>query len=288
MYLTKEQLAKLLAIVDEIHHVFISQYLTPAVLPRAVVKKLERAGVATPKVQGVRDAYRYGLLAANLPSEDQTSPGPTFAQVQEKLRRDPMPLSAVERQAIRAAEMMAGRYISGIGERIKTDLTQRVMESDARSRAADRKAYRKTIAHGIEQRRSNRQVASDLGHKTQDWARDMERVANTELSDAMQQGTAQEAAKRGGGNARVAKVFANACCKYCRLLYSERDGTDRPHIFPLAVLEANGTNVGRKARDWLPIIGPTHPNCRCTLVNVPRGMAFNSAGLMVPVSMADA
>lgn len=227
MYLSKEQLEKLLGIIDEIHHVFIANYLTPAVLPKPVLNQLKRAGVLAPKIEGVRDAYRYGLLAANLPAEDQGSSGPTYEQVKAKLKRDPMPLSAVERQAIRSAEMMAGQYISGIGERIKTDVTQRVMESDKNSRAADRKAYRETVAHGLAQRRSNRQVASDLGHRTQDWTRDLERVANTELSDAMQQATAQEAGKKGGKRARVAKVFANACCFRPEARVETASGTKR-------------------------------------------------------------
>ena len=54
-----------------------------------------------------------------------------------------------------------------------------------------------------------------------------------------------------------------------------------PKVFRLDELKANGTNVGRKAAEYQPVVGPLHPWCRCTLERVPFGftMADYKSGL---------
>lgn len=49
----------------------------------------------------------------------------------------------------------------------------------------------------------------------------------------------------------------------CRRLHLQEDGT--PRIYPLSELIKNGSNQGRPRSAWKITIGPTHPNCRCTL-----------------------
>ena len=56
----------------------------------------------------------------------------------------------------------------------------------------------------------------------------------------------------------------------------------KPRIFLLSELEANGTNVGRKRRDWLPTVGAVHPWCREILLDIPKGWGFNDAWEIVP------
>ena len=67
MFLTPEQLQGVLAIIDRHHNAFIANFVGPTVLPPEVLAKLRAAGLVTPKVQGIRDAYMFGVLAANLP-----------------------------------------------------------------------------------------------------------------------------------------------------------------------------------------------------------------------------
>lgn len=49
----------------------------------------------------------------------------------------------------------------------------------------------------------------------------------------------------------------------CRQLHTNPDWS--PRLYRLSELVANGTNVGRPKSAWKAVIGPTHPNCRCTL-----------------------
>jgi len=52
-------------------------------------------------------------------------------------------------------------------------------------------------------------------------------------------------------------------------------------FFKLSELQANGTNYGKKASEYLPTITPLHVNCRCALVEIPPGWSFNEEGQMI-------
>ena len=66
---------------------------------------------------------------------------------------------------------------------------------------------------------------------------------------------------------------------YCDALYNGPDG--QPRIFKLEVLEANGSNAGRNKASWMPVIGATHPHCRCTTHPIPAGHGFSETGELV-------
>ena len=64
-----------------------------------------------------------------------------------------------------------------------------------------------------------------------------------------------------------------ALCDYCRKFYLEPDGVT-PKVYKMSELVANGSNYGRKAAEWTPTLGATHPNERCELVELPDGWGF--------------
>lgn len=64
---------------------------------------------------------------------------------------------------------------------------------------------------------------------------------------------------------RVYKVVKNdgRLCSWCSSFYQDKNGN--PKIYTLAELAANGTNDGEPKSNWKPVIGSTHPRCRCQL-----------------------
>lgn len=50
-------------------------------------------------------------------------------------------------------------------------------------------------------------------------------------------------------------------CDWCARFYGVRE----PKIYTLAELQANGSNFSKPKSAWKPIIGATHPRCRCEL-----------------------
>lgn len=52
-------------------------------------------------------------------------------------------------------------------------------------------------------------------------------------------------------------------CGWCSSFYTNKDGS--PKIYTMQELAANGTNDGRPKSEWKPVLGSTHPRCRCQL-----------------------
>ncbi len=67
------------------------------------------------------------------------------------------------------------------------------------------------------------------------------------------------------GDLEVYKTVINdsGLCQWCDGFYVNQDGT--PTIYTAKALLANGSNYGKPKSEWLPTLGSTHPNCRCTL-----------------------
>jgi hypothetical protein len=52
-------------------------------------------------------------------------------------------------------------------------------------------------------------------------------------------------------------------CGWCSSFYTNKDGS--PKVYTIKELAENGTNDGRPKSDWKPVLGSTHPRCRCQL-----------------------
>lgn len=59
-------------------------------------------------------------------------------------------------------------------------------------------------------------------------------------------------------------------CQHCIRLYTTGGIGTKPRVFKLIDLIANGDNIGIKAKDWKPTLGPIHPFCRCNLRYKPK------------------
>lgn len=74
-------------------------------------------------------------------------------------------------------------------------------------------------------------------------------------------------------------------CNHCVRLHLTAGPGSPPRIFRLSELIDNGSNVGKKARDWQATVPPVHPWCACVLVRVPPGWGFDEYGNMTPESL---
>ena len=70
-------------------------------------------------------------------------------------------------------------------------------------------------------------------------------------------------------DALVYKTVVNdgSLCQWCSRFYLESDG--KSVIYKISELQVNGTNDGKPKSQWRPVIGKTHPRCRCQLHSVP-------------------
>lgn len=70
----------------------------------------------------------------------------------------------------------------------------------------------------------------------------------------------------------------NSLCKYCKEFWYTSDGVT-PKTYKMSELMANGSNIGKKAKDWAPTIDSTHPNCRHILHELKPGWGFKGGKL---------
>ena len=150
------------------------------------------------------------------------------------------------------------------------------VDADAESRARNLRFVREKTAQALAEGWTREKLASRLGELTGDWARNWDRIAQTEMQGALNEGVALAAVRTYGDEARVARVPNAGACPECRRVFLEPDGT--PRIFGVAELAANGVNAGRPKAQWLPSLFPLHPNCLCGVQTIPPGYTIRADG----------
>lgn len=284
---TVEQVRALAKIIRDNHTALSIGLLGTDAATKSEIQRLIRLGIVpkgTEKI--IDDAFLYGRLLTEINlvvrSGTTTVPKVTLAEMKKRLKARPVPLTPTEEAAVSAARQHAATYVRGLGNRIADDFSTMAIEADKRLRAKYAATITETVAEGVARRDAWRKIASTLGHKTGDWARDFGRIAATEKTRAMQEGYATRLRAREGEAALVAKIPSPKACDHCVRLHLVAGVGSRPRTFRLRDLEANGTNVGRKAGEWRAVVGPTHPWCECALVHVPPGWAFDGDGNLMP------
>ena len=295
--LTATQLEELKRLVRDYHTAFAAGMFGPDAIPPDELQRLQRAGIlredletvfagqGAPPAQRITDlAYQYGAHLGDAKQRPAvTEMGiDKFRQHLERTRQD---LSPVERQAMAFARYNAGEHVRGMGDRLSTQVGTIIRNADAEQRRRYLGTIQQELEANIDKRQEWRKLASEIGHATKDWSRDMQRLAATEKQFAMQEGAARSMAKgRDPGEVRVAKIPSPDACPDCVRLHLTAGKGSPPRIFKLSDLQANG-NVGVKRAGWKATVGPVHPWCGCELVEVPDGWAFDEDGDLVPEIM---
>jgi len=276
MLLTDEQLHEIREIIRRHHNAFVANYVGMATLPQETLDELEARGLLDPEMAAVNDAYLFGQLVGQL--ESGALDKMTYEQFKSQLPNAPIALTDVERRASDWASHHAGQFIVGLGERVVQQADQFIVAEESRLRQQMRERIEATVSEAVEKRKSARTIRSSLGWATGDWQRDFDRIAVTEKQQAMQNGVADNFRAR-FDDPWVAKIPMPNACEHCIRLHTVGG---IPRIFRLSWLEANGSNFGKKAKDWKAVVGTVHPHCQCQLVRVPDGWGFDEDGDLVP------
>lgn len=226
----------------------------------------------------------------------QVPGGPRPYQVQADRPTEPTPgavppigpswLGDGDRAAVVGAYQSAGSLIRGLGSMTQGDLDRVIWEEwsgerldytpDPELREERLAVIREELATATIDRAPRAEVARRMRDRLGDLARNWDRIAETELQAAHMDAQLYEAMILEGEGARVAKIPDSGACGDCREAYLEPEG--EPRIFAVSELLSNGTNAGRKRRNWLPVAGPMHPRCRCDMITVPENMRVDRSG----------
>jgi len=283
MQLTPAQLNELYKAIHLYIYGFIAENIGGDLLVEEELKLLQESGIDVSKIQGkdiIETAFKFGVISTMLP--ESTLKKLTFNQLKTVMQSSEfnIPLSKMERYALENVRRQAYSDIKGLGNRIESRLNNMVNTESATKRAAYEKVIRETAEEAVLKRKSIAQLKSDLGHATGDWSRDFERIADFIMHAAYDRGRAEGYKEWYGKDVEVYRSVYKGACKKCIELYLTAGIGSEPIVFKLPELEANGTNIGLKQADWKPVLGSTHPFCRCTTFPKPVGYLWNPADQM--------
>lgn len=225
--------------------------------------RLQRKGlVLKEKFSFPANAYAMQRVSDVLIAAAQDPVKISFKQMLEMARH--VPLTTFERDQIAYVERETARHVTGLGEGIASTVQGAAEEAHQIMRYRD--LIRETSREGLLNRWSWKDLSSELGRRTGDWARDWDRIARSELQDAALDASASKIARDNEGeDPLVYKIPRRNACRYCVALYLRDGDFEKPRVFRLSTLVANGSNVGRKVAQWKPTKGIAHPNCNCNL-----------------------
>lgn len=256
---------------------------------KAIDKHIEVKKQQFIKESDFRSGEAVGLATATPPPAPPVPPG-TAGGSGGGGDDPPYWLTPAEKAAWSQARTRAGELIRGLGDYVdeKTgDLVEEVWQGEnivteafAIGRQADIEIVREIVAEGVAGGLSSKEVARKLRNATEDFSRNWQRIAATELRGAYNDGAAIFAVQvYGKDEAKVARVPNAGHCEWCAGVFLDTSGN--PIIFKVSDLVDNGTNAGRKRADWQPTLWPIHPNCRCDTQVVPPGYTFDNKWSLV-------
>jgi hypothetical protein len=278
--LSPKEVLDLAKLIRDYHTAFIIQIGAGDMVDPAEAAALVTKGILPPTVLTViEDAYLYGQLIASVRSlsEKDDLKSLSYKQIKDRMKAKPIPLSAQEKRAIAWSKHSAAVHIAGLGNRLADEFSSQVITADAEYRHQTMGKVYTALQENIEDRKTVRQLASALGDATEEWSRDLGRIAATEKQTAFQEGFTQKLIAEEDEDPEhiyVAKIPKPNACPACLRLHMTAGIGSVPRIFALSTLIDNGTNRGKKQADWQAVVGTVHPWCACELVHVPPGWAF--------------
>jgi len=134
-------------------------------------------------------------------------------------------------------------------------------------------------------------VKQKLRDSSKDANRDWQRIAITEMSNAIGIGSVDRIVTDNRTTDldevyvyRIA-VADSLTCKYCRRFYGEAG--EAPKVYKLSTILSNGSNYGLKPDQWKPVAGATHPNERCSqIIELKPGFKVLPGGSVTYIGLA--
>lgn len=283
MLFTPEEIQQLFFIVDYRIARVIADVLGKEYLSQEDIDMLKRFDfdlkTEVLKIPPYWQAFIFGRLAAILTPAQLSSLN--FNDLRQYVEKEQYPeLTSREKAEYNAAAMRSYSYIKGMGTRVKDSLSSTISEEEMKIAVAERErevetAIREELSEGVLKRKSVQSIVSSLGHRLDEWNRDWGRIVATEMENIFQIGIAQTIMKEHGIHAKVYKEVFPGACRMCLNAYTTAGAGSKPIIFDLSELIANGTNIGKKSKDWKPVLTNIHPFCRCRLRYVPDGYEWD-------------
>jgi len=275
MILTPTEIDDLMQVIDKYTLTFAAHHVGIKGLDANQLQTLVASGVNPATIStatsNLHQAFKFGVLSDAL--GQSVVKNMSYAQLKNHIASGKaFKLNPLETAALDNLEYQTVKQVTKFSNKIKDQIVDKLVYADKLNNSVKHgKVVTSAAKDALQNRKAVTSVISDIGHSLNEWNRDFGRIADFVMHTAFDEGRATNIAKELGTQALVYKDVYPGACKHCMTKYLTGVVGSAPRVFPLAQLQANGTNVGRKAKEWLPVIGPLHPWCRCTLNRVPKG-----------------
>lgn len=278
MIFTPDQISEILQLIEYHHILFGAKFLgTDPLLPEDKLL-LKKYGIDISKISGtnyIETAYKFGILSRALQKKDVQSI--KYNDFKKWIQKGGyIPLSASEKNTVEYLKRKSFSHLKNLGGKIQADTQQMLLEQDNKVRQKNEQLVKKELKEGILKRNTNKEIMLNLGNKTGDWMRDWDRIVETEMHTAMEEGRADDIQRNSkDDDPLVFKQPLPSACRFCIKLYLTNGLGSQPIIFKLSELRANGSNIGKKQQDWKATLESIHPWDRCTLQELPKGYIWD-------------
>lgn len=277
MILLPEQIEDLLELLEKNYIAFIGQKVGSNILSRRDKAILKDWGIDWkdfPKDGDVDLMFKLGILSDVL-GDDETKKM-TYEQLQDFVASGKfIPLTTADKLSLSFLKKRMYNDIKNLGRKIAGVLENQMLETVKKRRQIYEKIIKQEAKKVIIDKTSLNSMKSEIGEKTGDWARDLDRVVDTVMHETFNTGRVQSIRKKHGDEAKVWMQVYEGACKYCVGFYLSDGLGSEPKLFKISDLLAHGTNFGRKQKDWRVVLPPMHPYCRCQSYHYNEGYVWD-------------
>lgn len=272
MILSPSQISELSSIADKYMHTFVAKRIGAHVLTPEQNRVLRSIGININASElTVQQAFKFGMLSSAV--SEAKAKAFTYESLKQSLKSGSFfPLSNVEKRMVEVLERQAAKDVRTMSSRIKSSIDQKLYDIE-NGVINHHKVVTDNAKRAIFENKTLRQLSSDIAEESDRWGKNFDTMADYVMHEAFNKGRVAQY-QRDGENKVYFDVYLGAC-KHCVRLYLTGGIGSKPKIFTIPELESNGSNVGRKAIEWKPTVGPTHPHCRCTINNYSEGWVWN-------------
>jgi hypothetical protein len=268
MIFTSDQIADLLKVINYQTILFGVEFLGKEPLELGDEELLEEFGEDLDDIDEqsyVDTAYKFGILSKAI--GDNETKNLKYNDFKKWIQKGGnIPLTTQEQSTVKYLKRKSFSHLKNLGNKIGSDVKNILLDQENKHRLKNQKLIRKELITAVRDRTDFKEVMLNLGHKTDDWMRDWDRIVQTELHTAYEEGRADDIQRNSkSDDPLVFKHVLPTACRHCIKAYLTDGLGSKPRIFKLSELRANGSNIGRKQQDWLPTLDSLHPWDRCTL-----------------------
>jgi len=188
---------------------------------------------------------------------------------------DYVPLTAIQEESLLFAQQHVYNDLKAQGNQVAKDLTREFETTSTIYKDHLEKVTKEELDKWLDEGDLFSSLDERIEERMKNWKYRFEMISEYAIQSLFQRGVADHLQELYGVDVKVYFIVHPDACVNCKNIFLEKGG--KPRIFKLSTILANGSNIGRKVKEWLATIDPIHPHCRCTMMKLPYRAIWNPA-----------